>query len=275
MRNKSNSKRTEATLSLLVTSALVITLAIAVASAIKKGNVNEENNNYVNLNETEAPGLSADNSQSQNSTKNNSVSSKSTEDILNNIVSDNHNKTSDSVDNNSTTSEENNTDSEKTADDTSDNTSDVPVALDDAITTEYSFSEADTLIMPAAGEIVLPYNMDNTIWFPTLSVYKCNPGLYIAGEVGSEVVASASGRVASITKDEEYGNVVTLDMGNGYVSSYGMLGDINVSEGEVVLAGSPIGTVGEPTIYFTTEGSGIYFKLTKDNAPANPLDYME
>lgn len=280
MKNKSNSKRTEATLSLLVTSALVITLAIAVASAIKKGNVNEENNNIVNLNETEAPSLSANNSQSQIDTKSESLKNNSTDNLSNKIASDKNTQTNDTK-NNSTETKSDNSSHSRTAQSTDNSSEDatdlseVPVAMDSSITAEYSFSETDTLIMPASGEIILSYNMDNTIWFPTLSVYKCNPGLYIAGEVGSEVVAAASGRVESITQNEEYGNVVTLNMGNGYVSSYGMLGDIQVSEGEVVLAGSTIGTIAEPTIYFTTEGSGVYFKLTKDNVPTNPLDYME
>ncbi len=129
--------------------------------------------------------------------------------------------------------------------------------------------------MPVSGEIVLEYNMDNTIWFPTLGVYKCNPGIYIAGNIGTDVIASASGTVESITSNEELGSIVTINMGNGYKASYGQLENIKVSEGEVVIAGSVIGTVAEPTIYYTMEGSGIYFKLTKNDVPENPLDYME
>lgn len=265
MRNKSNSKRTEATLSLLVTSALVITLAIAVASAIKKGDVNQEQNNIVNLNETEAPSLSADN----NTTKSNEAETETSEITKTDSVKRNTVSAEDTRTDESSEELSDNLTAEENAD------SDIPVALPDSINTEFSFSEADTLMMPVSGEIILPYNMDNTIWFPTLSVYKCNPGLYISGEVGTEVAASATGRVTSITQNEELGNIVTLDMGNGYAASYGQLENIQVSEGEVVLAGSTIGTVAQPTIYYTTEGSGVYFKLTKDNTPANPLDYME
>ena len=282
MRNKSKSKRTEAALSLLVTSALVITLSIAVASAIKKGTSNNENN-MINLNETESQNLSADNGSKQNTpSKTQTPSSNSTT----NNSQDSSSETVDGSDKTNTNLHEARNDSNETdfeninasdADKTSDasDSSDVPVVSGNSIGTGYSFSEADTLKMPVSGEIVLEYNMDNTIWFPTLGVYKCNPGIYIAGNIGTDVIASASGTVESITSNEELGSIVTINMGNGYKASYGQLGNIKVSEGEVVIAGSVIGTVAEPTIYYTMEGSGIYFKLTKNDVPENPLDYME
>ncbi len=263
MRNN-KSKRTEATLSLIVTSALVITLAIAMASAIKKGGSAEEHNNIVNLNETESEQLSANNEQLNSDTTNNISKIKeaddsdiiTVEDIKDAVASD------DSDDDKSDFSEE-------TA------ANDVPVAAPDSVSTSYSFSEADTLTMPVNGEIILSYNMDSTIWFPTLGVYKCNPGLYISSAVGTNVCASASGTVASITQNEELGNIVTIDMSNGYMASYGQLENISVAEGEVVLSGQTIGTVAAPTVYYTTEGSGVYFKLTKNDTPENPLEYME
>lgn len=270
--NKGKSKRTEATLSLIVTSALVITLAIAVASAIRKGGSTEEHNNIVNLNETESGALSANNeklnsNKTDNFSKINEADNSDTltvEDVKNAVESETSDDEEIATQN----------DTAKTAE-SNDTSGDVPVAAPDSVSTSYSFSEADTLTMPVNGEIILSYNMDNTIWFPTLGVYKCNPGLYIGSAVGTDVTAAASGTVASITQDEELGNIVTIDMGNGYMASYGLLENINVAEGEVVLSGQPIGTVANPTVYYTTEGSGVYFKLTKNDAPENPLEYME
>lgn len=254
MRNKLNSKRTEAALSILVTSALVITLAITVASAIKKGSDTNEHNNIVNLNETESYSLTIENTYSvkdETSKKDYTEAPKKTTD------SDTDDRPFDS----SVAAE---------------NETDAPVAVDakGQVNTGYSFSEADTLNMPVNGEIILEYNMDNTIWFKTLGVYKCNPGMYISGEAGTPVCASAPGMVASITYDEELGNVVTVDIGNGYKTSYGQLKNINVSEGEILLEGSQLGEITAPTIYYTEEGSGVFFMLTKDNLPKNPLDYM-
>lgn len=264
MRNNSKTKRTEAALSLLVTCALVITLAIAVASAIKKGNDTDTPNNFVNLNETEGGNLTADNS---NNNHNDTVlPSKEAQEPAS--LSAGTGRPADEE-----TNEAENPSSEEPA--SVDAQADIPVGADQSVGTGYSFSEADTLTMPVAGEIILTYSMDSTIWFPTLGVYKCNPGLYIAGDVGTAVTASASGTVDTISANEELGNYVTIDMGNGYQATYGQLDNIAVSQGEVVLAGSEIGTVASPTIYYTTEGSGVYFELTKDGSPANPLEYME
>lgn len=268
MRNNSKTKRTEAALSLLVTCALVITLAIAVASAIKKGNDTDTPNNFVNLNETEGGNLTADNNNAATKKDNSNTTLPSKEADETPSLTANSNKPADedlSVEDSNSTEEPS----------VGEQAADIPVGADQSVGTGYSFSEADTLSMPVAGEIILTYSMDSTIWFPTLSVYKCNPGLYIAGEVGTNVTAAASGTVDNITMNEELGNIVTIDMGNGYKATYGQLDNIAVSQGEVVLAGSVIGTVASPTIYYTTEGSGVYFELTKDGSPTNPLEYME
>lgn len=271
MRGNSKTKRTEAALSLLVTCALVITLAIAVASAIKKGNDTDTPNNFVNLNETEGNNLTADNSNNAtlgNTNNSDANSVHPTRDTEYPSLTANNDEPVDE----DTTEEDNNSSEEPSE---APQNTDIPVGADNSVGTGFSFSEADTLSMPIAGDIILSYSMDSTIWFPTLGVYKCNPGLYIGGDVGTTVTASAPGRVDNITINEELGNVVTIDMGNGYKATYGQLDNIAVSQGEVVLAGSVIGTVANPTIYYTTEGSGIYFELTKDGSPANPFEYMD
>lgn len=271
MRNKSKSKRTEAALSLLVTSALVITLAIAVASAIKKGTNNDENN-IVNLNETQSQNLSVDNRSQQKTTE--APIKTPSADMENNRGGSETGLTSDYAETDDIADDSGEKAPQQAGADNA-ASEDIPVVSPDSVSAGYSFSEADILKMPVSGEIILDYSMDNTIWFPTLGVYKCNPGIYISGDVGTDVTASAPGKVESVTANEELGNMVTIDMGNGYKATYGQLDDIRVSEGEVVLADSVIGTVAEPTIYYTMEGSGIYFKLTHNNVPDNPLDYME
>lgn len=294
MSKNSKSKRTEATLSLLITSALVITLAIAVASAIKKGSSNNEYGNIVDLNETEGLGFSLDNNgvtdetitpgtnsagNASNISENRSAKGNVSDDSSDDVVDSKTSEDSTNNRNNLTASKDNASSSEdNTISDENDSTAtgnDIAVNAGDSIAAAYSFSESDSLMMPLNGEIILTYSMDSTIWFPTLGVYKCNPGLYIAGEVGSEVVAGASGTVLSITQNEELGNIVTIDMGNGYTASYGQIDNIRVTPGEMVVAGTTIASVAEPTSYYTSEGSGAYFSLLHNNVPENPLDYME
>jgi len=66
-----------------------------------------------------------------------------------------------------------------------------------------------------------------------------------------------------------------FDLGNGYELTYGQLTDITLAEGDAVSAGDIVGKVAKPTIYYSVEGSNVYFKLTKDGQPVNPLSRME
>lgn len=138
-----------------------------------------------------------------------------------------------------------------------------------------SFREKDTLSWPVAGNVLLNYSMDKTIYFPTLQQYKYNPAILIAATEGEAITAAADGRVISVFEDEEIGQAVTVDIGSGYELTYGQLKDIMVLNGDVVNEGDIIASVGTPTKYFSVEGSSVYFKLTKDGVPVNPMGQLE
>lgn len=72
-----------------------------------------------------------------------------------------------------------------------------------------------------------------------------NPIVIFSAEAGANVVASGNGTVASVTSDIKYGNCVTIDHGNGYVSIYRNQGDALVNEGDTVLRGSILFVVGD------------------------------
>ena len=66
-----------------------------------------------------------------------------------------------------------------------------------------------------------------------------------------------------------------FDLGDGYELTYGQLTDITLEEGQQVKAGDVVGKVAEPTIFYSVEGSNVYFKMTKDGEPVNPLEMVE
>lgn len=138
-----------------------------------------------------------------------------------------------------------------------------------------TFGETDTLTWPVVGSVVLDYSMDGSIYFPTLNQYKYNPALVIGSDVGAQVVAAAKGVVETIAIDEETGTTVTMDIGNGYELTYGQLMELTVSEGDVVEEGALIGYVSEPTKYYCVEGSNLFFEMTQDGAPVDPVLYLE
>ncbi|MCD8365387.1 MAG: M23 family metallopeptidase, partial [Clostridiales bacterium] len=85
----------------------------------------------------------------------------------------------------------------------------------------------------------------------------------------------ASGQVVSIETTADTGETVTMDIGCEYQLIYGQMKDLQVAEGDFVKAGDLIGYISEPTKYYSVEGSNLYFSMTKNGAPVNPLNYLE
>ena len=140
---------------------------------------------------------------------------------------------------------------------------------------ELDFGEEDGLVWPIVGDVLINFSMDKTIYFPTLDQYKYNPAIVIAATQGENISAAANGRVTSVSYDPGTGNTVVMELGNGYELTYGQLENITVSEGSYVQVGDGIGTVAAPTKYYSTEGTNVYFKLTKDGEPVNPLSKLQ
>ena len=137
------------------------------------------------------------------------------------------------------------------------------------------FSEDSILAWPASGSVIMSYSMDQTVFFQTLEQYQYNPAMIIGGEVGEPISASAAGIVTNIEETAQTGTTVTLDMGNGYTAVYGQLSDVALSVGDYVSAGEKLGTLAEPTKYYSVEGPNLYFEILKDGEPVDPMNFME
>lgn len=137
------------------------------------------------------------------------------------------------------------------------------------------FSSENYLMWPAAGTILIDYSMDGSVYFPTLNQYKYNPALVIGSEAGNQVLAAAKGIVESIYVDEETGTTLVMNIGNGYKLTYGQLKELAVEEGDIVEAGTLVGYVSEPTKYYSREGSNLYFAMTKEDQPVDPVQFLE
>ena len=144
----------------------------------------------------------------------------------------------------------------------------------DVNATVYNFSESSSLIWPVEGEVVLGYNMENTIYFPTLNQYQCNPAIVISAEVDTEVLSAAKGIVEDVYEDPVIGTTMVISIGNGYKLVYGQLKDLAVGISDEVDAGTVLAKVSEPTKYFSVEGSNLYFALKLEDAPVDPTTFL-
>lgn len=137
------------------------------------------------------------------------------------------------------------------------------------------FTESDRLTWPVEGNVILGYSMDTTTYFPTLEQYKCNPANVIQSDVSTPVLAPADARVLELGSNEEIGNYIRLDLGNGYTAVCGQLKEIPVAENEYLHRGDVLGYVAEPTKYYSVEGVNLYFELLYGDEPLDALDYLE
>lgn len=160
--------------------------------------------------------------------------------------------------------------------DTQENTAGESAATEnvEAEAPEINFTEASLMEWPLSGDVLLDYSMDKTVYFPTLNEYKYNPAVVISSDVNAPVLAAANGQVVSIASNEETGTTLTMDMGNGYQAIYGQLKEVPYEEGDTVASGSVIGYISEPTKYYSVEGSNLYFEMTKDGTPIDPVMYL-
>lgn len=137
-----------------------------------------------------------------------------------------------------------------------------------------SFASTQELQWPVAGKVLMDYSMDSTVYFATLDQYKYNPALIIAGAVNDRVVAASDGQVIGVDTTAETGQTVTIGLGDSYQAIYGQLKELEVSAGDYVSQGDTIGYLAEPTKYYYVEGANLYFAMTKEGKPVNPMDYI-
>ncbi len=125
------------------------------------------------------------------------------------------------------------------------------------------------------GSVILDYSMDHMIYFPTLEQYQYNPAMIISAETGDKVYIVAEGTITDISTSEVTGLTVTEDLGDGYTAIYGQLEELNFAVGDSVERGHVLGTVAEPTKYYSVEGTNLYFAMEYNGEAVNPLEYFD
>lgn len=148
------------------------------------------------------------------------------------------------------------------------------VAAEAASAPKLSFSEETQMEWPVNGNILLDYNMDQTVYFPTLDQYKLSPAIAVQAVEGAPVLASVPGTVYKIEQNVQTGTTVTMELGSGYQAVYGQLKDLAIEEGQTVEKGTIIGYIAAPTKYYSEEGSNLYFAMKKDGKPIDPIAYL-
>ena len=96
-------------------------------------------------------------------------------------------------------------------------------------------------------------------------------GLTITGRLGQEIRAASSGRVVYLgTGLRGYGQLLIIKHSDAYLSAYGHTQTASVKEGDTVVIGQRIATMGAGPQGVPM----LYFEIREQGAPTNPLNFL-
>jgi len=96
-------------------------------------------------------------------------------------------------------------------------------------------------------------------------------GLDFAAPFGTPIFAAAGGVVAAAEFNAAFGNMVTIDHGNGLQTLYAHASKLSVKVGEIVRKGQQIASVGSTG---RSTGPHLHFEVHVDGVPRNPARFL-
>jgi murein DD-endopeptidase MepM/ murein hydrolase activator NlpD len=107
---------------------------------------------------------------------------------------------------------------------------------------------------------------------PFYKVQIMHNGLDMIAPSGTPVYASADGVVKDVVRSRKgLGNVVEIDHGNGYVTRYAHLADVEVRKGRKLTKGSRIGYVGVSGNSFAPH---LHYEVLRDTLILDPVNHL-
>ncbi len=100
---------------------------------------------------------------------------------------------------------------------------------------------------------------------------EVHPGLDIASEWGTPVMATADGIVVLAAPHSGYGNLVTIYHSNGITTRFGHLSKISVEVGQKIKRGDLIGNVGSTG---RSTGPHLHYEIRENDQPVDPQRYI-
>ncbi len=135
---------------------------------------------------------------------------------------------------------------------------------------EIAFAEAKGRVpLPAAGEILKTFGSPDDLG-------GTERGMSLATPAAATVSAPADGAVLFAAAYRSYGQLLIIDAGGGYYVLLAGMDRINVQSGESVLAGEPVGVMGDGSARMVTAAAVgaarpvLYIELRKDGTAIDP-----
>jgi murein DD-endopeptidase MepM/ murein hydrolase activator NlpD len=118
-------------------------------------------------------------------------------------------------------------------------------------------------------------------WFSSNFGFRIDPfsgtktfheGIDFPAEVGTSIVAAASGKVVFAGYHPEYGKMIEVDHGNGLLTRYAHTSQVFVHEGDLVVRGQRLASVGSTG---RSTGPHLHFEVRLNGVPQNPARFLE
>jgi murein DD-endopeptidase MepM/ murein hydrolase activator NlpD len=124
--------------------------------------------------------------------------------------------------------------------------------------------EGATLILPVVNSGILSN-------FGTRRNLMHN-GIDVEADVGDEIISPASGQVVFLDERGNYGLVLEIDMGDGFIVRLTPLRDCAVRAGDTVVQGQRLGALAQPVD--EEADPHLHMELLIDGLPYNPRQYI-
>ena len=106
---------------------------------------------------------------------------------------------------------------------------------------------------------------------PFLGRPMLHAGVDLREPYGSEIHATAPGRVTHAGPMGGYGEMVEIDHGDGLTTRYGHMAEVDVTEGQDVAAGAPLGRLGSTG---RSTGPHLHYEVRIDGEPVDPERFL-
>lgn len=121
---------------------------------------------------------------------------------------------------------------------------------------------------PAEGQITRSFGLEI---HPVYGTETTSDGVSVSTQASTPILAAGPGTILYAREFLSMGRLVVIDHCDGFYSVYAHLGDITVSVGDEVQAGTPIGISGS----LPNGASGYYFEIRRGGQPVDPMEYLQ
>ena len=128
--------------------------------------------------------------------------------------------------------------------------------------------------MPVGGEVIQPFSGGELVKSETLDVWKTHDGADIAADIGTTVKSAEKGKVKDVYGDPLWGVTIVVEGESGAAAYYmGLSNSVLVSAGQDVVAGEPLGSVGNSAEIEISQPPHLHFAVKINGEWSDPAAY--